>query len=175
MAHITGKKLFTLIFVVDEPHHKILLGMKKRGFGVNKFNGFGGKLEQGETVEQGAYRELWEESSLEAKDMKKVGLNLFTFENDPTALEVHVYIVTTYDGTPKESEEMRPQWFDYKEIPYDIMWADDSQWLPLVLDNKNIIGEFHFSEDQKSILFQSLQTVDTVPVDFDLSQRKLNF
>jgi hypothetical protein len=27
---------------------KLLLGMKKRGFGMNKYNGFGGKVEKGE-------------------------------------------------------------------------------------------------------------------------------
>jgi ADP-ribose pyrophosphatase YjhB (NUDIX family) len=40
---------------------QILLGMKKRGFGVGKWNGPGGKLEAGESVIQGALRELEEE------------------------------------------------------------------------------------------------------------------
>jgi hypothetical protein len=29
---------------------RILLGYKKRGFGMGKFNGFGGKVEKGETI-----------------------------------------------------------------------------------------------------------------------------
>ena len=33
----------TLVFPIDE-QHRILLGRKKRGFGANKYNGFGGKL-----------------------------------------------------------------------------------------------------------------------------------
>jgi len=34
----------------------ILLGYKKRGFGAGKWNGFGGKVEIGETVEDAAKR-----------------------------------------------------------------------------------------------------------------------
>lgn len=34
----------------------ILLGMKKRGFGVGKWNGFGGKIQNGETMLECAKR-----------------------------------------------------------------------------------------------------------------------
>lgn len=37
---------------------KVLLGLKKRGLGVDKWNGFGGKLEPGETIEEAAKREM---------------------------------------------------------------------------------------------------------------------
>eukprot|EP00056_Hartaetosiga_gracilis_P017259 m.6783 g.6783 ORF g.6783 m.6783 type:complete len:151 (-) comp5533_c0_seq1:454-906(-) len=54
-------KPLTLVFAfADEDRKRILLGMKKRGFGKGKFNGFGGKLEKGETVEEAAVRELQE-------------------------------------------------------------------------------------------------------------------
>ena len=43
---------------------RALLGMKKRGFGEGKWNGFGGKLEHGESIAQCAARELEEESGL---------------------------------------------------------------------------------------------------------------
>lgn len=48
--YITGtmftNKLLTLV----------LLGMKKRGFGAGKWNGFGGKVQPGETIEEAARR-----------------------------------------------------------------------------------------------------------------------
>lgn len=47
----------TLCFPV-RPDGKLLLGRKKRGFGVSKWNGFGGKIEAGEDFLQCAVREL---------------------------------------------------------------------------------------------------------------------
>ncbi len=40
----------TLVFPIDE-QNRILLGRKKRGFGADKYNGFGGKLEADEASE----------------------------------------------------------------------------------------------------------------------------
>ena len=52
----------TLCFVRKDD--KILLGMKKRGFGKGKYNGFGGKKEDNETIHDAAIRELREESGI---------------------------------------------------------------------------------------------------------------
>ena len=41
-------KQTTLLFLRKDNH--ILLAMKKRGFGINKWNGAGGKVEEGETI-----------------------------------------------------------------------------------------------------------------------------
>ena len=46
---------------------KILLAMKKRGFGVGKWNGCGGKLKDNERLEDAAIRELQEESLIQKK------------------------------------------------------------------------------------------------------------
>ena len=47
-------KILTLAFVIDGK--RVLLGYKKRGFGKSWWNGFGGKVHQGESVEDGAKR-----------------------------------------------------------------------------------------------------------------------
>ena len=51
---MTGRKVLTLAFIRDG--ERLLLGMKKRGFGAGKWNGFGGKVDPGETILQGAVR-----------------------------------------------------------------------------------------------------------------------
>ena len=56
----------TLVFPIDE-QNRILLGRKKRGFGANKYNGFGGKLDDGESFRECAIRELYEESGLQGR------------------------------------------------------------------------------------------------------------
>ena len=43
-------------------NHRILLGLKKRGFGEGWWNGFGGKINHNETIEEAAkrYSSYWE-------------------------------------------------------------------------------------------------------------------
>ena len=48
----------TLVFPIDE-QNRILLGRKKRGFGADKHNGLGGKINAGESIRQCAVRELY--------------------------------------------------------------------------------------------------------------------
>ena len=157
------KKVLTLCIVLED--NKVLLGMKKRGFGEGRWNGFGGKLEEGETIEEGALRELQEEIGIKALDMEKVGIIDFSFENDPKTLEVHIFKVLDYIGEPKESEEMKPEWFPFEKIPYDQMWSDDRHWLPMLLDGKLFKGNFLFDrpsniEYASKIINQKLEEVD---------------
>ena len=53
----------TLVFVRRDDG-AVLLGKKRRGFGVDKWNGFGGKVRSGESLRQAAVRELQEEVGL---------------------------------------------------------------------------------------------------------------
>ena len=118
---------------------EVLLGMKKRGFGVGKYNGFGGKLKLGETVEEATLREFQEESGLCSKSehLKKMAEIDFYFPYKPEWNQtVHVYTISTFSGKPQETEEMAFQWFKRNEIPYHQMWDDDKYWLPLVLEGK---------------------------------------
>ncbi|CAO3651687.1 unnamed protein product [Mucor fragilis] len=173
MALITSRKLLTLVLTMDKDGHKVLLGMKKRGFGAGKLNGFGGKVEKGETIEQGARRELLEEAEIEAVDMERVGMLMFTFEKDPVGLETHVFVTTAYKGTPTETEEMRPEWHAFDQIPFDQMWSDDRYWFPFVLNRQHFTGHFHFGEDQKTILKQNLNAIqqgDTLAPGFQLDK-----
>ena len=97
------KKVLTLLTIFDE--EGILLGMKKRGFGEGWWNGFGGKVESGETIEQAAKRELREEISLIAEEIDQRGILTFTSEDSDVVHEVHVYKIISYSGGPEESEE----------------------------------------------------------------------
>jgi len=146
--------------------NQILLGMKKRGFGIGRWNGFGGKVEEGETIEQGAIRELKEEIGIDALNIKKVGILYFSFQNDTKILEVNVFTVIDFTGEPIESEEMKPQWFSFDKIPFSQMWTDDIQWFPFLLNNKLFRGEFLFdrpsdAEYSAKIITQKLNEVSS--------------
>lgn len=133
---------------------KILLGMKKRGFGEGNFNGFGGKVKPGEAISDAAIRECEEEAGVTVTQLEPRGVLIFTNENDATALQVHLFIVNAFTGDPHETEEMKSQWFDVTAIPYETMWPDDVHWLPRVLDGKNVRGHFHFRDDSHMLAFE---------------------
>lgn len=153
------KKLLTLCIVHQHP--RVLLGMKKRGFGAERWNGFGGKVDTGETVEEAARREVREESGIEVNGMVKHGVLDFEFRGKPEILEVHIFRAENFTGEPGESDEMIPRWFHIADIPYAKMWPDDEHWLPLLLNKKKFSGRFLFGEGDK-ILEQELKEVDEI-------------
>ncbi len=152
-------KNLTLCFVRQA--NQLLLGYKKRGFGKNRWNGFGGKVERGENLLSAAKRELLEEAGIEAKVLDKVGEIDFSFAGSEEKLLVHIFFVQAYKGEIIETEEMRPAWFNIAEIPYDQMWVDDKYWLPLVLDNKKVKANFLLSSPtDNKIIKQVINIVD---------------
>lgn len=141
------KKLMTLSFLIK--NNQILLAMKKRGFGVGRYNGYGGKVQEGETIEQAAKREIEEESGLKKIELEQRGIITFDLERVEDLLEVHIYKIINFESEPIETEEMKPRWFDLKEIPYMNMWPDDKYWLPTFLKDKKFRAEFKFDKDDE--------------------------
>ena len=139
------KKILTLCVV--HKNNRVLLGLKKRGFGMGRWNGFGGKIENGETIEDAAKRELLEEAGIVVENLEQFGTLEFSWEGKPEILEVHIFKALDFKGEPAESEEMKPQWFDVSEIPFDKMWPDDKYWFPLFLADKKFNGKFLFGEN----------------------------
>ncbi len=141
----------TLLFLIK--NQQILLAMKKRGFGAGKWNGVGGKIEAGESVEQALVRECQEEIGVTPNTWDCVAkLDFQEFhEGQPAHIYCHVYFSEDWDGDPVESEEMAPKWFDIDQVPFDEMWEDDQYWLQRVLDGEKLIGKFIFNEQNQLI------------------------
>lgn len=135
-------KVVTLCLIHTDTH--VLLGKKKRGFGMGRWNGFGGKVEPGETIEAAARREVLEECGVTVPAVEQVGLIHFEFEGNPELLEVHIFRATAYEGEPVETDEMAPAWFHRDEIPFAEMWPDGPEWMPLFFADKKFQGPFLF-------------------------------
>jgi 8-oxo-dGTP pyrophosphatase MutT (NUDIX family) len=150
MKHPKPTKITTLGLVYKHP--SILLGMKKRGFGKGRWNGYGGKVKGGETIEEGLIREMQEEGGLTPTKFEKRGVVYFEFKEIPDQVyEVNVFAIDEYEGKPIETEEMKPQWFDVGDLPWNDMWDDDPIWYPLFLEGKSFKGNFLFDGEEKVI------------------------
>jgi 8-oxo-dGTP diphosphatase len=135
----------TLCFIIE--NGKILLIEKKRGLGAGKVNGPGGRIEVGETAEQGAIRETQEEVGLTPTGMEWAGELSFQFR-DGYSLHVDLYRASGWTGELRETDEAKPFWCSTSEIPYGRMWADDEQWMPRLLAGEKFRGWFEFDGDR---------------------------
>jgi 8-oxo-dGTP pyrophosphatase MutT (NUDIX family) len=138
---------------LDYTEDEILLGMKKRGFGVDKYNGYGGKLEvTDKDMEACAIRELEEESGIRARSVNRVGYLHFNMYDKIMKVAVYTCYEHQYDGEAVETDEMKPQWFKANSLQLETMWPDDPYWLPLIIQGKRFIGRFDYDEDDETIL-----------------------
>jgi ADP-ribose pyrophosphatase YjhB (NUDIX family) len=150
-------KQASLLFLIDK--ERILLAMKKRGFGVGLWNGVGGKPNQGETIAQTATRECLEEIKVEPLEIKESATLNFYFQDDKKTWnqQVIVYICNSWQGEPMETEEMAPRWFNLKDIPYRKMWIDDEYWLPRVINGEYVKADFYL-DGNESLLKYNLES-----------------
>lgn len=140
-------KQMTLIFL--EKGDELLLAMKKRGLGEGNWNGVGGKVEEGESVKMSAVRELMEELEVKVdpKDLEEVGQLQFFNEGLGDFL-THVFRVKKWEGEPKETEEVKPKWFDKDKLPFEKMWPDDEHWMPEFLAGKKLSWKFWLKDEK---------------------------
>ncbi|KAG6332547.1 hypothetical protein ID866_6546 [Astraeus odoratus] len=132
-----------------------------------RYNGFGGKVEPGETSAEAAARELKEEAGIDAP-LEHAGTLIFLTEGTEWAFHIDVFSARSYTGTPTETDEMRPGWFSLTEdsvngtddrlnvssstsglpsIPYSRMWDDDKFWLSHLVAGKKFAGRADFAKE----------------------------
>jgi len=153
----------TLVYCLRDDY--VLLGMKKRGFGAGKLNGYGGKVGIDECIAAAAVRELKEETGISANqiDLEKVAEIDFYFADVPEDKNwnqtVHVYLLRKWHGEPHESDEMSHAWYKLDSLSMDKMWASDQYWLPKVLEGKKIRASFTFAGRGDYVLKHSINAV----------------
>ena len=133
----------------------VLLGLKKRGFGLGKLVGLGGKVEPGEDPAAAAVRELREEAGLlaEPNRLEAAARLTFLFPTRPDwDHHMHVFLVRAWRGQPLEGDEMQPQWHPIDALPFDRMWDDCRYWLSQVLAGRRLAATFIYGEDLETVV-----------------------
>jgi ADP-ribose pyrophosphatase YjhB (NUDIX family) len=149
------RQLTTLAIIEDE--NRVLLAMKKRGFGEGWWNGYGGKVNPGESITGAMLRELEEESGLKGIEYAPRGVINFYFEGSDLEVEMHIFEITKYIGRLIETDEMQPQWFLKEEVPYEKMWPADQEWVPIFLEGHNVTGQAIFNSETKELISSSFK------------------
>ena len=73
-------------------------------------------------------------------DPKPAGLMYFSFPDSISPMRIKVY-VANLTSDPQGNGML----YDYDDVPYDKMWADDRIWMPtLLLDGSYFEAHFHF-------------------------------
>ena len=146
-----------IVYIIDEKLNRVLLIHKKTGLGTGKINAPGGRIEKGETSEEAAVRECVEEVSMTPVNPVKRAELYFHFTSG-YKLYGEAFFSYAWKGEPAESDEAGPFWCGLDELPWDEMWEDDRDWLPLTLNGKKIRGYFIFDED--NMVCEKIDEVD---------------
>jgi 8-oxo-dGTP pyrophosphatase MutT (NUDIX family) len=150
-------KQATICYIVRDD--QILLGMKKLRFGAGKWNGFGGKVDQGETLHESAAREVFEESGIATSpDSLIYCADIMFYFGESPMFQCHVFIAKEWHGEAHESDEMMPQWFPIHDLPLRDMWASDAIFLPRILAGERLKGTMRFDDAGKHVVATELET-----------------
>jgi 8-oxo-dGTP diphosphatase len=131
---------------------QVMLGIKKTGFGEGKCVAVGGHIEAGETPEQAARREFFEETNAELVDLTLIARVEFIFLARPDwNMDAFVFESFSWRGQPLESAEMMPVWFEVTVLPFAKMWNDARYWVRQVLDGARFDARMVYTADNQTL------------------------
>ncbi len=140
----------TLVEIIDGDN--LLLKRSTRGVSKSKWNGVGGKISDGETPEQNAVRETFEESGLTVKNLFYHGLlNFYNDGKNEVGFAVHLFSTKDFSGKllPLSDDNGELKWFPLSNLPMSEMWQDDEYWMEHMLKMKKFDADFYFDEGNK--------------------------
>ena len=148
----------TICEIIDIRNNRLLLKHATRGISKGKWNGPGGRIEDGETPEQSCIREVEEETGLTVRNLFYHGtLNFYNNGESEVGFAVHLFSTKEYSGTLKQSEEGEVKWFSIRELPLEKMWQDDKYWIEHLLQRKRFDADFYFDKDNKNIISHEIR------------------
>jgi 8-oxo-dGTP diphosphatase len=144
-------KQSTICFLVKDG--KMYLSEKKSGFGAGYLNGYGGKVDEGESVVEAALRELEEEAGVKASpehlDERAV---IEFYEVDRPVFECHIFFVDQWEGEFHDAEKMAlPEPFPIDNLPWERMLQGDKFWLERISAGERLKGRVIYKEGMKEV------------------------
>lgn len=140
------------ICYIDNGKQFLLLERNKKGNDIheNKWVSVGGKFEAGESPEQCARREIFEETGLTAKKIDLKGVITFPEFTPDLDWYCFVYRVTEFEGNLiEECDEGTLHWVDYADIMKKPTWEGDYIYLDWLLNDAPLFSaSFTYVENE---------------------------
>ena len=118
----------------DDCYLLLYRNKKKNDMNEGKWIGVGGHVEENETIDQAAIREIKEETGLDVHSLSCCGEVLFI--NDDYQEMMYVYEITDFSGELIECDEGELRWIPIKDIYNYPMWEGDKAFLPKVINHE---------------------------------------
>lgn len=112
-----------------------------------KWNGLGGKLESGETPEEGVIREVQEEAGLLIQNPRLHGLLMFpNFKGDDWY--VFVFTASEFSGELIDSPEGRLEWIEDSQLSSLNLWESDHIFFQWIERGEFFSAKFEYEGDK---------------------------
>jgi 8-oxo-dGTP diphosphatase len=153
-------KLATLCYIRDQGKTLMIHRIKKANdMHQGKWNGLGGKMESGETPEECARREIFEESGLRVDQLELKGILTFPgFANDEDWY-AFVFVGKRYSGELIDSSEGDLAWIENERLAELPLWQGDLIFLPWLDQPGFFSGKFIYRDgslvDHQVVFYQS--------------------
>ncbi len=146
--------------VIDRDLGRALLVYHKAGRWEGFYTGLLGEATPNEDPAAAAERIAREQVGIEPGPLSHRATFLFSSEAWGRARESE-FLAEGCEGTPVESDALRPEWFDFASIPYDRMPADDAIWYPPFLSGRRMRGRFDFAPDGQTLIAHEITEVES--------------
>ena len=142
--------LATLCYVTRDGYTLMLYRNKKANdIHEGKWNGLGGKVEDGETPEECVRREVKEESGLVIQDPRLHGLIMFPdFKGNDWY--VFVFTATEFSGHQIDSPEGQLEWIKDDVLTSLNLWESDHIFFPWIQKEEFFSAKFVYEGDKMS-------------------------
>lgn len=144
-------KLATLCYVIDKNNNSILMiyrNKKQNDYHQGKWNGLGGKFEQGESPEECAIREIEEESGLKVSSVKMKGFITFPMFDGKDDWYVFLFTTDEFNGKLIDSAEGKLEWIPIDKLTEINLWEGDKIFIPWLFQEKFFSAKFHYIDGQ---------------------------
>ncbi len=147
----------TLIFITHGEAVLLLRGSPNKRIWPGLYNGIGGHVEKGETIEESALREIREEVGLASVSNLKLR-GVITIDTEDPTTGILLFVMTAISPTLEigVSPEGMPEWFNKHALPTDKLVEDLPILLPYVLampdEAPPFFGHYHYDDQDKLVI-----------------------